>query len=92
MNRVCAPDRLYAGLGKAEVFHLARLNQVFDSAGHVLDRNAWIDAMLMEQVDGIDLGTFELGFRHGLDTFRPAVYAIRGFRILGTPAVDLAKW
>ena len=54
---VCAP-----GFGEAEVPDLALADQVLHRAGHVLDRNLRVDAVLVEQVDGVDPEPLERRF------------------------------
>ena len=49
-----APERLDARLGHAEMPDLALGDQVLDRAGDVLDRHVGIDAVLVEEVDGVD--------------------------------------
>ena len=53
LDGVGAADRLYAGLGEAEVADLALVDQVLDGAGDVLDRDVRVDAVLVEQVDRV---------------------------------------
>ena len=61
-----AADGLHAGLGKAEVLHLAAPDEVLDRASNVLDRHVRIDAMLIEEIDGIGLEALERGVRDDL--------------------------
>ena len=68
-----AANRLRARLGKAEVLHLALRDQVLDRARDIFDGNVRVDAMLIEQIDGVDLKTLERGLGDLLDVFRPAV-------------------
>jgi hypothetical protein len=49
-----AADRLHARLGQAEMPYFALANEVAHGAGHVLDRNFGIDAVLVEEIDRID--------------------------------------
>ena len=51
LHRVGAADGRGAGLGQAEVLHLARVDQLLDRAGDVLDRHVGVDPVLVEQVD-----------------------------------------
>ena len=50
-----AADGLRAGLGQAEVLDLAFPDQVLHRARDVLDRHVRVDAVLVEQVDGVGL-------------------------------------
>jgi hypothetical protein len=52
---VGAANRRCGCFRKPEALHLARLDQVLDGSCHVFDRNLWIDAMLIEQVDAVGL-------------------------------------
>ena len=75
LDGVGATDRLHACFGEAEVLDLAFLNQVLHRSRHVLDRHVRVDAVLIEQVDGIDLEPLERGLGDLLDVLRPAVQA-----------------
>src|SRR2546425_8053632 len=48
LDGVCATDGLHACFGKAEVFDLALLNQVFHRACHVFDGHVRVNAMLID--------------------------------------------
>jgi hypothetical protein len=65
LDVVGAPDRLGAGLGQAEVPHLPRPDQVLDRSSDVLDRHLGVDAVLIQQVDGVDAEALERTV-HGL--------------------------
>jgi hypothetical protein len=47
-------DRRRAGLGQAEVIDLAFLDQLLHGPGHLLDGHGRVDAVLVEEVDGLD--------------------------------------
>lgn len=49
-----AADGLRAGLAQAEVFHLARVDQLLDGSCHILDRHLGVDAVLVEHIDVVD--------------------------------------
>ena len=51
------------------------LNQVLHRSRHVFDRHVRVDAVLIEQVDGVDLEPLERGLGDLLDVLRPAVQA-----------------
>src|SRR5689334_24626356 len=68
-----APDRLDAGLGHAEVLHLALLNQVLDRARHVFDRHGRIDAMLIVEIHDVGLEAFQRAVNALLDHLGTAV-------------------
>ena len=54
---------------------LALPDQLLHRARHVLDRHVRVDAVLVEQVDGIDLEPLERALGDLLDVLRPAVQA-----------------
>ncbi len=55
------------------MLHLARLNQVLHRSRYVLNGHIEIDAVLIEEVDGVDLQALERILRNLLDAFGPAV-------------------
>jgi hypothetical protein len=66
---------LHTGFRKAEVFHLALLNQFLHRARHVFDGHVQVNAMLVEQINDIHLQPLERTFDGLLDIFWPAVQA-----------------
>jgi hypothetical protein len=70
---VSAPDRLRARLGKPEVLDLAFLDQVPDRAGDVFNWHVRVDAVLVEEVDGVDLEPPERALDDLPDVLGPAV-------------------
>src|SRR5690349_4351932 len=68
-----APDRLRAGLREAEMFHLAALNQLLYRARDLLDRHVRIDAMLVQQIDGVQFQPLERTIDDLPDVLGPAV-------------------
>ena len=72
-----AADGLHARFGEAEVLDLAFLNQFLHRARHVFDGHVRVDAVLIEQVDDVDLEPLERAFDGLLDVLRPAVQARR---------------
>ena len=68
-----AANCLHAGFGQAEVLHLALLNQVLHRSRDVFDRHVRVDAVLVEEVDGLDLEPLERRLGDLLDVRRPAV-------------------
>ena len=73
LDGVCAADRLHACLGQPEVPHLARVDQLLDRAGDVLDRDVRVDAVLVEQVDRVDPEPLQRGLDAALDRLGAAV-------------------
>ncbi|MNH03727.1 hypothetical protein D3C79_629980 [compost metagenome] len=55
LHRVGTPDGLGTGFRQAEVFDLALGNQLFHRAGDLFNGHLGIDAMLIEQIDGLRL-------------------------------------
>jgi len=49
-----ATDDVNAHLAQAEVGHLTRLDQPLDGAGGLLDGDAGVEAVLVQQVDPLD--------------------------------------
>jgi hypothetical protein len=47
---------------KAEVLDLPLLDQVLHRPRHVLDRHVRVNAVLIKQIDGIDMESFARGF------------------------------
>jgi hypothetical protein len=66
-------DGRSAGFGQAEVADLTGSYQVLDGTGHVLDRHVWIDAVLIEQVDTVDLQSLQRRVRDLPDVVRSAI-------------------
>ena len=73
LDGVSAANRLHPGFRKAEVLDLALLNQLLHRAGDVFDRHIRIDAVLIEEIDRIDLEPLERALGDLLDVLRPAV-------------------
>ena len=73
LDGVRAADRLHARLGEAEVPDLARLDQLLHRAGDVLDRDARVDAVLVEQVDRVGPEPLQRRVDAALDRLRAAV-------------------
>ena len=74
---MCATDRLCTGFRKAEVFHLAFLNQLLHRARHIFDWYIGIHTMLIEQINRIDLESPERGLGDFFDALWPTVQARR---------------
>jgi hypothetical protein len=55
------------------VLHLACLDELFDGAGSVFDWSVGVDAMLIEEIDGVGLQALERTFDDLLDVVGPAV-------------------
>src|SRR5215468_11006078 len=72
-----ATNRFRSCFGKAKVLHLTLLDQLLHGSGDVFDRHVRINAMLVEEIDGID---FDL-----LDVLRPAIQA---WRSLHPPRIE----
>jgi hypothetical protein len=68
-----ATNRLDAGFRQPEVFDLAFLNQTLHRSRHVLDRHVRVDAVLIEQVDRLDLETPERSLGDLFDVGWPAI-------------------
>src|SRR5258706_4362833 len=60
---------------------LAFLNEILHRARHVFDWHIRVNAMLIEEIDDIDLEPFERGFGDLLDVLRAAIEAARSVGI-----------
>ena len=60
------------GLGQAEVAHLAGVDELLDGAGDVLDGDVRVDAVLVEQVDGVGAQPPQRAVDGGADVLGPA--------------------
>ena len=70
-----ATDRIDARLGKAEVLDLAFPDQVLYGSCDVFNGHVRVDAVLVEQIDSVDLETFERRFRGTFYVLSAAVQA-----------------
>ena len=77
LDCVGAADGFCACFRKAEVLHLACLNQVLHRSRHVFDGHVRVNPVLIEQIDGIDLEPLERGLGDLLDLLWPAIQANR---------------
>jgi hypothetical protein len=66
-------DVVHTGLGQPEVLDLPCRDEVFDCPGDVLDRYLWVDAVLVQQVDGGHAEPLQGVLDGGPDVLRPAV-------------------
>ena len=85
---MCAPDCFHARFRQAEVFDLARLNQFLHRAGDIFDRHIRINAMLIEQINRLDLEPLERAFDRLLDVLGPAVQTCRSRPIIAATQVE----
>jgi hypothetical protein len=70
-----ATDCLSTCLGKPEVLHLARLNQILYRSRNIFDGHIWVYGVLVEQVNNIDLEPLERFLGCLFDVIRLAVQA-----------------
>ena len=73
-------DRFRAGLGQAEMQDLALRNEFLDRAGHVLDGDGRVDAVLVVQIDTVGPEPLERTLYYFPDAFGPAIEAT-GFEV-----------
>lgn len=73
VDRVRPADCAGGRLRQAEVAHLARLHELTDGAGDVLDRHIGVDAVLVEQVDRVGAQPAQRGIGDALDLLGAAV-------------------
>jgi len=76
-------DGCATGLGQAEVPDLSLPDEIVHGAGDVLDGHVGIDAMLVQEVDRIDLESLERCLRDLADVLRPAVHRSRAIGTRG---------
>jgi len=88
LHRVCAADRLRSRFGQAEVLDLALLNQVLHRARDVLDGHIRIDAVLVMQIDRVDLEPLERALDRLLDVLGRAVQGAP----MGNLAMSMTNW
>src|SRR5947209_11826819 len=77
LDGVRAADRLHSRFRETEVLDLALLNQLLHRARHVLNRHLRVNAVLIEQINRLDLEPPERAFDGLLDVLRLAVEAVR---------------
>src|SRR5262249_13969450 len=73
LNGMSPAYRLCAGFRKAKMFHFACLNQIAYGTGNFFDWHLRIDAMLVEQIDCVNLETFKRRFSNLFDMVRLAI-------------------
>ena len=73
LDRVSATNGLRTRFGQAKVLHLAFAYEFLDGAGHVFDRHVRIYAVLIEQIDGVDLEAREGSLGHLSDVLGPTI-------------------
>src|SRR6185369_16953722 len=71
-----AADCAGASLRESIVLHLPRLDEVLHGPRHVLDGDVRIDAVLVEQVDAVDVQSSEHGIDNRTDVFWSTVDAV----------------
>jgi hypothetical protein len=81
---VCATDRLHSCFRKAEVLDLTLLNQFLYRSCHVFDWHVWINPVLIEQVDCLNLEPFDRALDGLLDVLRSAIQARHTRSRIGT--------
>ena len=57
------------------MLYFALLDEVLDRSGHVFNRHVRVDAMLIEQIDGVDNQALEGSLDDLFDVLRPAIKA-----------------
>src|SRR5713101_1091786 len=59
LDGVGAADRAHACFRHPEVFHLSLPDQVLDRSRHVFDRHAWVDTVLIIEIDDVGPEAFQ---------------------------------
>src|SRR4029077_3916094 len=75
LHGMSTTDRLRARLGKPEMLDLPFPDEVRHRARDIFDRHVWIDAVLVEEIDAVDLEPLERSVGHLLDVLRSAIEA-----------------
>src|SRR5437588_10087953 len=70
---MCTADGMCPRFRYSEVLHLAFLNQVLRRSRHVFNGHVRIDAMLIEQIDGVDPEPSQRALDGLFDVLRPTV-------------------
>jgi hypothetical protein len=82
---VGASDGVYPCLGEAEVGDLAGGDEFLHGTGDFLDRHVGVDAVLVEQVDGLHVQPAQGVLDRRLDVLGPAVQPGRPAAVEGEP-------
>ena len=82
LNRVCAPDGLCGCFGQTEMLHLAFRDQVFDRTSDILDRDAGVYAVLIEQINAVGLEPPERILGDFADSLGAAIEAVGRLAVL----------
>src|SRR5512139_329314 len=77
---MCPAYCLHSCFRHAKVFNLPFLNQILHRTSHIFDGHSWVNAVLVEQVDGIDLESLERSFGDPLDLLGSAIQSHPGTR------------
>jgi hypothetical protein len=85
LHGVRAANGLRAGLGQAEMLNFPIGDQLLDRARHVLDWHVRVNAMLVEEVDGLDTQPLQPRVAHLADVLGPTIEA----RLLLSLRVDI---
>src|SRR5690349_11126546 len=72
---MCTADSLRACLRKSEVLNFPLLNQVLHRSRYVFNGHLWINTVLVEQINGIQLESLERGIGNFSDMLRTTIHA-----------------
>jgi len=75
LHCMCTTNGFQAGLRQAEVLYFALTNQIFHRPGHLFDGHVWVDTVLVQEVNRLNLEPFQRGLDDLPDVLRPAVEA-----------------
>src|SRR4051812_40163046 len=89
MDGMGAADGPGARFGQAVVLDLALPDEGLERFGDILDRNLGIDAVLVEQVDAVDLQPLEARVDDFADMLGTAVDTARAAAVRGDPETEL---
>jgi hypothetical protein len=83
LDGVGAADGGGGGFGHAEVLDFTFLDKLFDGSGGLFDGNFEVDAVLVEEVEGVDLEALEAGLGDLADVLRAAVEGVPFAAVVG---------
>src|SRR5579875_3687386 len=69
------PNRLDTRFRKTEVFDLTSLNQLLDCPRNILDRHIWINPVLIEEINSLNLQALKRALNGLLNMLRTAIQA-----------------
>src|SRR5512143_4316024 len=91
MNGVGPSNCLRVGLAQPEIAHLARVHELGHRSHGLLNRNVWIEAMLIVKINTFNSQSFKRTVASLAHVFRPAVDCSNHWVIRITPDGELCR-